>query len=365
MTASEEADAQALFEECELRPFPAMGHAHSSLPSEPQEVSIAESDAAPPHDIMKELKGEVILALALPFITGVGTGLSAAAGGPAAAKATSYIFIATSCARALVRDLELTRRLILSKKRPPPSVCVVIQEDLKKLPTSPLTMTKLEVLDAVSDGAAWTTVRLHEANDPLFVPRLIYAYSHSGWLTAQLAVGMQTLGLSGCMMLSLLGALLAQSAAVKIRHREGGQIMLASAQADMAGLGALGEALGDALTEDLRGSKAFGLIVSRVVCESLPQLLWQSSAIMAMDKSLLENPVLLLSLTLTLITTAQKGVDTVKVALQDAKPLLVWGAIILLATLYFATKLAMAQICPSHSWNLAFPPMRGCIEFPF
>ena len=177
-------------------------------------------------------------------------------------------------------------------------------DDLRnKFPASPFTLSKLELVDAVSDGAALTAVWLLEA-DPVFKGRLLYAWSRGGPIAQGMAVGIEAIGLSGSMALSLVAAFLAQWGLASRAH---------SIRADFAGLGATSEVL---LGSKDPLDKAFLLNVARVLAEGLPQLAWQTSALMAEGCDLLDSPVLLISLVLTLATTVKKGLDFIKMGVR-------------------------------------------------
>jgi hypothetical protein len=81
---------------------------------------------------------------------------------------------------------------------------------MKKSPGCPLLLSKLEVVDAVGDGAAVVSVWLRERGDAAFAYRLFRGYHDAPGPSPALALGIHAVGLSGCMALSLAGAGLAQ-----------------------------------------------------------------------------------------------------------------------------------------------------------
>lgn len=245
------------------------------------------------------------------------------------------------------------------------------------LDASSLTMSKLEIIDAVSDGAAWTAVRIQETQ-PEFTTRLLHSWANGGWLAQHMAIGIETIGLSGCKLLSLCGATAAQ--ALSAHALEGGPPSIKiEGHADLAGLGQVVSKASSSQGSSSHGEfgKAFLVIMGRVVYEALLQLFWQTSAIMAAGNSIIDSPVLVTSLVLSLASTAKKGIDLFWTVVEEGRrnpPRYIGGwigagviatpiVIILAAVWWFTTKLVMAQRCPSHSWNTAFPPRRGCVEF--
>jgi hypothetical protein len=177
-------------------------------------------------------------------------------------------------------------------------------------------MSKLELVDAASDGAAWTAVQIMEGTNQKFTPRLVYAWTQGGWASQQMAAGIDALGFPGCVALSLGGALLSQwaAASTSIDRRARANASFDSqhgVRAEMAGLGAVAEAITP--KGETQDGKSLTLHAARVLGEGLPQLVWQGSGLMASGEALSKSPVLAGSLALTLGTTIKKGIDLIKI----------------------------------------------------
>jgi len=104
-------------------------------------------------------------------------------------------------------------------------------------------LTKFEIIDAVSDGAAITAILVLETTDPQFTDRLLFAWSQAGWAPQQVALGIKAMNLSGCMAVSLVGAIFAQWVAASISS-SGQKLPAIAFGADMAGLDAMGKEVG-------------------------------------------------------------------------------------------------------------------------
>jgi hypothetical protein len=303
-----------------------------------------------PVDIVSELKGEAIFALAMPLcsavciitIASVTSSFSDLSGGKTTAEWSSFILMAVLSCRALLRDVELLQRYRLTKRWPTGSLAASLKVDLRKIPTSPLLMSKLEVADAISNGAALAATQLLE-KDPTFRQRLLFTCSQTG-----LAAGLDILGLSGFMALSLTGALLAGWAVVSM------QVNLKLA--GMAGLGAAEREWGNECDDDV---SLFYIYNTHILFQSIPQLIWQTSGLMAKSDSLLSSPILLSSLALTLVTITKQGLTILGLQLRKVVRRSASCGILSVA-IYFALRVAMIEICPSHACNLSL----GCIEFP-
>jgi len=324
-----------------------------------------------------EVNAEVVFALALPVATFAATGLAASAGGAflgaggaaIAAERSSYVLMTSAGLRTFFRDLELSRKWRLVAEKPIQTLPETLMSDMKKCPSSPFLLTKLEIIDAISDGAAITAVLVLEMTDPQFTGRLLFAWSQGGWASQQVALGLKAMNLSGCMAASFVGAIIGQWGAANIQSGpaidfpQGTSPIL---RADMAGLGALGnEDQGSAEAQD---DKNIVLHASRIMGEGLQQLLWQSCGLMAMGTGLLQNPVMLLSLVLTVGTTAKKGLYLTLLVRSEHPTVKLFGGCfgipILVVTFYVAVRLVMTELCPQHSWGFNISPFEGCVEFP-
>ena len=117
--------------------------------------------------------------------------------------------------------------------------------------------------------------------------------------------------------------------------------------------------------EEAKWFRALLVGVARVLGESLPQLILQTSVLAAQGQSLAEQPLLLGSTLLSLGTAAKKVVGMTLLAGKGIRgdpcfvilviaPFLaaLWGLIF-----YAAAKLYFLEACPSRQWGLS----TGCV----
>lgn len=303
------------------------------------------------------VQGEALLALALPWLA---AGLSAAAwrlGGPLAARASAYALAAAAVLRSLGLDAELLSEYKAQGHAVHQLLWKDVTVDFRHF--FPYTVSKLELLDAITDGLS-LVVTAHLEGRADFRARLASEWEHGGGASRFLAPGVEAIGLTGLMAVALAGATLAQLAAcigAGSRNRR--------VPADVAGLGALAEA---------QQQEHEGTILlkhgARVMGEALPQMLLQLSALGAAKTALLEQPTLLTSLTIGIALLAKKGVDLCKVvmgAVKEADLLitivcLIPAIAVLTSAAYFTLKIVMLGVCAEHAWTLAWPPVAGCLQ---
>lgn len=198
-------------------------------------------------------------------------------------------------------------------------------------------LSKLEILDMVSDGAASATaIFLPDAAKGRFVA------SFAGG-SAVLRNFMWAVGLSGAMSLGLLYATLVQC----------GLLPLSTAvNLEQAGLGL--EA--GRLTQRI----SVRLLLVRILGENLLQLMLQGSQLMAVGDSLISQPLLLVSLCLSVLFTAKKAVEVTVESTQVASRQLEVAAFAAVSWLwlFFASfRVVVLQLCPCHSWGVT----TGCL----
>jgi len=337
------------------------------------------------------LKGEMLCTLALPFVASIATYIAGHFGADALAKPIGAALVALFMVRVILRDCELARELSGENQ----DVIMLLKRDLStRFPACPYTMSKLEVLDAISDGSSLAIVRLAEETNPIFSVRLVTVWQQSNRMASLLTPGVEVLGLSGLMLGTLafstiwqLGASLdAGSVHLERDIADAGVLteedMVAATQADVAGLGECATMMEGQQAEFYiytaggvdftQAQKKCSKCITRVVGEGLPQLIWQSSALMATGNGIHESPILAMSLAVTLATTSKKGVDLLLAARKMGltrcydMPVFVGNVVFAFAIIcfcaYFMLRIIMQDVCKEHAWNLAVPPMAGCVE---
>lgn len=223
--------------------------------------------------------------------------------------------------------------------------------------------SKLDVQDAAGDGlAVAAAASLPASAHERFV--LSFAKLPSlQWLV-------HNLGLAGVVAAALAYATWLQAMLVILAGTgvKGGRAVLA----DMAGLGAL--ARGMLATSEQGGEqedsapRVFILALTKVLAEAAPQALSQTSLLMAASESILEQPVVLVSVLLSLTVMLVQ----VKEAVRGACLVQKWGVdalfyragatglvlVILSVCAYCLTKLYMTEVCKGRLWGIS----GGCIE---
>lgn len=247
----------------------------------------------------------------------------------------------------------------------------LICEDLRGIPCgrAPVfLLTKLEVLDALSDGltcASALYITVHER------VRFEQSFAQSA---SFIRCTVAFLGLPGLMFVAVLVAIVSQlgtllGAAVSAPHDTG----LATAARDFAGFSPVARVTRRPEGPDVDPGALLSSL-ARTLCEGIPQILLQSSLLMVVGQSLLEEPLLLTSLALSLLTSLRKVLETTRTvafALAKIGPemcqrgdfffLAIWGLIPILA-LWLLLALAvwrttMLQLCPCHMWGIS----TGCM----
>ena len=142
---------------------------------------------------------------------------------------------------------------------------------------------------------------------------------------------------------------------------------MADRLAYVAGLGGMGglaeaalaEAGGQAARDDAKGI----LGVARLLAENGPQLVLQTSLLMAKGESLLEQPALLVSVALSLGSGVKKALELTMTARREPAGwmvawTLVFSAFIWAFLAYVVAKLYFLEVCPSREWGLT----TGCVD---
>lgn len=210
-------------------------------------------------------------------------------------------------------------------------------------------------------------VFLIENSAPTFNARLQLAWNSSGVAGRAVAPLLERCRLSGMLLLTLFTSASLQLAAclAMVAHPSGAKFF-----AKFAGLGAVASGIG--VDDGDQAVVYLFLNVSRVLGESLWQLHWQVSALMASGDRLADQPVLTISLLLTLVSTTQRGLELVmsgRKAAGDGDPAGVvifcgLGVVILLMVCFSTLRIMMSQVCPEGEWNAAWPLMSGCVALP-
>jgi len=319
-------------------------------------------------DVRKQVKTQLQCVLAFPWLCALVLGAVIVCRGEGASTYTSWAIFLLAVGFSMFLEITLLKKIQLDPtKTGCELMCDLIWDDLWNFPTSPFIMSKLELVDAASDGAALAAIAYKEATSAVFHARVVYAWANGGAISRALLPVVGVCGVTGFLALSLLSATMTQHALMQLGEDDGGTL-----EADLAGLGALAEA-----HERRKQSRGFSgenkeeasirrsdpnrimlATVARILGERLLQVFWQTSALMATGQSLREQPMLLASLVISIGTMMKKAFDF----LRFACPLV--GVVMLFPLLFCATRIAMTDLCPEHAWNFAWPPMSGCVDFP-
>lgn len=207
--------------------------------------------------------------------------------------------------------------------------------------------SKLEVVDGVADGLAIATAFFldQEAYDRFLA-------SFQGISAILLPVLRLTRGLGGLSLLTMFFASYVQISTLSSSN--------AAVPADLAGFGLLAKHLDDVVGGAHDRMRLMGL--SRVLAESAPQMLIQTSLLMARGKDIFNQRTVLISVLLTFAGTSKRAVMFIKAVLAvDRRPVDVIGAIcvsLLLVLIVF--RLYFMEICGSGIWGLT----TGCVVQP-
>jgi len=129
-------------------------------------------------------------------------------------------------------------------------------------------------------------------------------------------------------------------------------------------MGGLAEAaLAEADGQESRDFAKLFLGLARLLAENGPQLVLQTSLLMAKGESLLAQPTLLVSVALSLGSGAKKALELTMAA--RSAPGCAWVALVLVSAAcvwaflaYVVAKLYFLEVCPSREWGLT----TGCVD---
>jgi len=258
-------------------------------------------------------------------------------------------------------DVALVRATNLWEGDATIGACGLLLQDVKGCPPSlKFTLSSLEILDSPSDGLAM-------ASATLAGPEVHHRFVDS-WRNGSLAFMVplvDRLGIAGLMGANQLIASTVQ-AGVALRS--------VSAAADIGGLGALAKRITEMVDPVQQAGLVSALVCARVLFESAPQMMWQTSLLMAREQSILSQPVLAISISLSYLSMTKKVVELMaagvrKFSLERTTPhgfvytfvnLVVTSAPLLLFLWYMAVRLYMMEVvCPSRVWGIS----TGCVIF--
>lgn len=293
--------------------------------------------------ICVSLHKEVMCALLAQPCAGVASGLAAGAlaGGnvPGIVQGLALLGVL----HAARQDAYFMRHLEGNDK----SMLTLGMEHLRKVPTFPFWLSKLEVADMFTDGVALAKiVWLHRSN-PFFRARALAA-----WESTALAPVVETVGLPGLMVGALIVGTSAQIISVSLQYESG-------TAADLAGLGATADLLKEAWidSEDVymsQNSATFGKHASRAFMENGLQLFLQGSAVMAVGEGLASQPALAASMSLSCVMGLKKAKELVGASSKISALFLV------LLLLWAIARPFLAERCESRVYGLT----TGCVEMP-
>ena len=141
------------------------------------------------------------------------------------------------------------------------------------------------------------------------------------------------------------------------------------AQDDMAGVASLGGmgGLTEAVLAETEGGVRDGakavLGMARLLAENGPQLVLQTSLLMARGESLLGQPVLLVSVALSLVSGVKKARELTMAGMREPNWFgvvlgLLFSACVWAFLAYAVAKLYFLEVCPSREWGLT----TGCVD---
>lgn len=219
-------------------------------------------------------------------------------------------------------------------------------------------LSKLELLDAQSDGL---TTAAAFFLDSAAQARFTASFASNGPLVH---TAISALGLPGLMLLCLLLAVFTQCGALvmsQLGPRPGDEV-----PCEFAGF----SISPSKLKADAMEATIFRCLLSalaRTLCEGIPQILLQGSMLMAVGQSLLQQPLLVISLALSLFTSCRKALEVTGSIAEIGKDackrgttgdtfilavLAVSVAALWLLLLLAAWRTAMLQLCPCHVWGI-------------
>lgn len=232
----------------------------------------------------------------------------------------------------------------------------LVYEDVQQFPPSLVfAFGALEALDAPSDGIAI-------ASASFLNPEAHRRYVES-WRNGTLsfmAPLLDKFGLAGVMSVSQLFASTVQTSVA---------FSSPVAAADLGGLGALAKRVSGLLNSNTYASVA-AMVTARVLMESAPQLVYQTSLIMAQKQSLLEQPAVAFSICLSFLSMCKKVIELIAALctemnqMKDRRGILLFGLRgamsilpLLIFLLYMAVRVYKIDACPSHMWGIS----TGCV----
>jgi hypothetical protein len=228
-------------------------------------------------------------------------------------------------------------------------------------PSLAFTLSALEALDAPSDGVAIATASLAGTE---VHHRFVESY-RTGSLAFMVPV-IDRLGIAGIMSINQVIASVAQVVAAMY------DVQVAT---DLGGLGAMARRL----PKQDGGPgwiASIGAVGARVLLETAPQMLWQTSLLMAQGIGFVDQPLLTISILLSFFAMTKKVFEMVRVGVaeiiekeESGAPSEAWAIIavmlaiqtapLIMFLLYMSMRLYMMEVCPSHVWGLS----TGCVSF--
>lgn len=316
------------------------------------------------------LRGQAILTLLLPWVSLTTGSIVSFSLGPAAGQSMGLIgpFLAMSTLRMLWVKAAWAGDPSLR------GVANVLMADIAGLVNLALPKTVLallEVADAVSDGFTTSAMLFLDEEQKA---RFAASFSESPGFVRGPAV---FLGLAGFGLLALCLATFVQLGMVAQAHRLDADDKITLA--NFAGLVPPEELYVEAVEESLDGTGPDGAAIrsnfGRVVAEGLVQMLLQSALLMAVGEGLTSQPLLLLSLVLSLVTSVRKGLEVNRAVAYGLKSeaahgracsVICLGAVLTVPPalamlglpLLCGTRIAFLQACPCHSWGVT----TGCLN---
>lgn len=252
----------------------------------------------------------------------------------------------------------------------------LLEDDFSKHPPleKPFCFGLLELVDAMTDGVAIAVVFTLERNNQLFEERLMVVWG-LGPVGCLFEWQLLNVGLAGLMLASQFAAGAMQGG---IGMLETGSRHLYLA-ADAAGLGGLAARL--PFRPGL--GEIAGRHLARALFQGMPQLLFQSSAILASGGGVLEQPLLVFSMVVTATLHGVKGAELARAELQwmlghaqsstDRPEATRWSFFVLFALFLLALgfllsvplRLALSEICTESrlfdvslgAWHCAAAPL--------
>lgn len=314
--------------------------------------SISSAKLFPKDSESVKVPAQAAMTLMLPWFA-LGTGVTVGAAlGPAAAQ--SPILLLAMAAPSVLQVM--WAEAAYAQK----SISELVLTDLTGLlsfKTPKFFMSKLQVVDAVSDGAtAATALFLTNEQKARFTESFKDSFT-------PLRVVVSTFGLAGLLVASLFLATAAQlglaAGAERKATSEAHRLTYTNMAADLAGFGGRDSGSEAALQADLANSLLGAL--SRSLCEGVLQLLLQGSLLMVVGVSLADQRLLLCSLLLSVFTSVRKAVEitafvrrlVVRISAFVRLFLCIFTLALWALLALCCFRIVLLQLCPCHSWGLS------------